>query len=40
MTLQLGDEIRTGGPGTWACAPKNTPHTLANLASHPAVPTL
>jgi quercetin dioxygenase-like cupin family protein len=31
LTLQLGDEIRTGGPGTWACAPKNTPHTLANL---------
>jgi quercetin dioxygenase-like cupin family protein len=33
LTLQLGDEIRTGGPGTWACAPKNTPHTLANLGS-------
>ena len=33
LTLQLGDEIRTGGPGTWACAPKNTPHTLANFGS-------
>ncbi|NIK58330.1 cupin domain-containing protein [Kribbella shirazensis] len=31
LTVQLGDEITTGGPGTWACAPKNTPHTLANL---------
>jgi quercetin dioxygenase-like cupin family protein len=31
LTVQLGDEVLTGGPGTWACAPKNTPHTLANL---------
>lgn len=31
LTLQLGDEIITGGPGTWAFAPRNTPHTLANL---------
>ncbi|TCC55204.1 cupin domain-containing protein [Kribbella pittospori] len=25
LTVQLGDEVLTGGPGTWACAPKNTP---------------
>jgi len=31
LTVQLGDEILTGGPGTWACAPRNTPHTLGNL---------
>jgi quercetin dioxygenase-like cupin family protein len=31
LTVQLGDEVLTGGPGTWACAPKNTPHTLGNL---------
>jgi quercetin dioxygenase-like cupin family protein len=30
LSLQVGDEIVTGGPGTWACAPKNVPHTLAN----------
>jgi quercetin dioxygenase-like cupin family protein len=31
LSVQLGDEVITGGPGTWACAPKNTPHTLGNL---------
>jgi quercetin dioxygenase-like cupin family protein len=31
LTLQIGDEIVSGGPGTWAFAPKDTPHTLANL---------
>jgi quercetin dioxygenase-like cupin family protein len=36
MTLQLGDEIVTAGPGTWAFAPRDTPHTLANRSAHPA----
>jgi uncharacterized RmlC-like cupin family protein len=31
LTVQIGDEIVSGGPGTWAFAPKDTPHTLANL---------
>jgi quercetin dioxygenase-like cupin family protein len=34
LSLQVGDEVVTGGPGTWACAPKNVPHTLANLGAH------
>jgi quercetin dioxygenase-like cupin family protein len=33
LTVQLGDEILTGEPGTFACAPKNVPHTLGNLGS-------
>jgi quercetin dioxygenase-like cupin family protein len=36
MTVRLGDEIITGGPGTWAFAPRNTPHALANLGIEPA----
>jgi quercetin dioxygenase-like cupin family protein len=31
LTVQLGEEIVSGGPGTWAFAPPDTPHTLANL---------
>lgn len=31
LTVQVGDRIATGGPGTWAFAPKDTPHTLGNL---------
>lgn len=31
LTFQVGDEIVTGGPGTWVFAPRDTPHTLANL---------
>jgi len=31
LTVQLGEEIVTGGPGTWVFAPPDTPHTLANL---------
>jgi quercetin dioxygenase-like cupin family protein len=34
LSLQVGDEVVTGGPGTWACAPKNVPHTVANLGAH------
>jgi quercetin dioxygenase-like cupin family protein len=33
LSLQVGDEVVIGGPGTWACAPKNVPHTLANLGT-------
>lgn len=33
MTVQVGDEIVTAGPGTWAFAPRDTPHTLANLGT-------
>lgn len=32
LTVQIGDEIVTGGPGMWAYAPTDTPHTLANLS--------
>lgn len=31
LTVQVGDEIAAGGPGTWAYAPKDIAHTLANL---------
>jgi uncharacterized cupin superfamily protein len=31
VTLRVGDDRVTGGPGTWACAPRTTPHTLANF---------
>lgn len=31
LTVQVGEKIVSGGPGTWAFAPKNTPHTLGNL---------
>jgi quercetin dioxygenase-like cupin family protein len=34
LSFQLGDEIVTGGPGTWVYAPKDTPHTLANHGEH------
>ena len=35
LTVQIGEDIVTGGPGTWAFAPRDTPHTLANLGAHP-----
>jgi hypothetical protein len=28
-----GEVAVTGGPGTWACAPKDVPHTLANCGA-------
>ena len=31
LSLQVGEEVVTGGPGTWACAPKDVPHTLGNF---------
>ncbi len=30
LTLQIGQEIITAGGGTWAFAPRNAPHALAN----------
>jgi quercetin dioxygenase-like cupin family protein len=30
LSFQVGDDVVTGGPGTWAYAPRDTPHTLAN----------
>ena len=30
LSFQVGDDIITGGPGTWVFAPRDTPHTLAN----------
>ncbi|MGH3320042.1 MAG: cupin domain-containing protein [Streptosporangiaceae bacterium] len=36
VSLQIDDEIVSGGPGTWAFAPKNVPHTLANLSGQEA----
>ena len=35
-TFQVGDDLVTGGPGSWVYAPKNAPHTLANHAKHTA----
>lgn len=37
LSFQLGDEIVTGGPGLWACAPRNLPHTLANHSTEPGL---
>jgi len=34
LSFQIDDEVITGGPGTWAYAPRDTPHTLANLSDH------
>jgi quercetin dioxygenase-like cupin family protein len=31
LSFQLGDQVITGGPGACAFAPRNVPHTLANL---------
>jgi quercetin dioxygenase-like cupin family protein len=33
MTFQLGEVIVTADAGTWAFAPRDTPHTLANLGA-------
>jgi hypothetical protein len=30
LTFQLGDDVRTAGPGTLTFAPGGSPHTLAN----------
>jgi mannose-6-phosphate isomerase-like protein (cupin superfamily) len=31
LTFQLGDDVRTAGPGTLTFAPRGSHHTLANL---------
>ncbi len=36
VTLQVGEAVVTGGPGTWATAPSGAAHTLANLADDDA----
>ena len=36
MTFQLGHEVVAAGRGTWAFAPRDTPHTLANFGALPA----
>jgi len=35
-TFQVGDDLVTGGPGTWVFAPRNAPHALANHDKQPA----
>lgn len=32
LSFQIDDEVISGGPGTWAFAPPDVPHTLANLS--------
>ena len=32
LTFQLGDELRTAGPGSLTWAPRGSVHTLANLS--------
>lgn len=36
LTVQVDAEIVTAGPGTWLWAPRDTPHTLANLGTDAA----
>jgi quercetin dioxygenase-like cupin family protein len=36
LVFQLGDELRTVGPGELAFAPAGVPHTYANLGDAPA----
>jgi mannose-6-phosphate isomerase-like protein (cupin superfamily) len=36
LTFQVEDQIVTAGPGELAFAPRNVPHTLANLSGEPA----
>lgn len=36
LTVQIDDEVVSGGPGTWVFAPRDVPHTLANLGAEPA----
>jgi len=36
LTFQLGDELRTAGPGELVFAPRGAHHTLANLSAAPA----
>ncbi|HWM11064.1 MAG TPA: cupin domain-containing protein [Solirubrobacteraceae bacterium] len=36
LTFQLEDRVFTAGPGELAFAPRNVPHTFANLSDGPA----
>ncbi len=36
LTFRVGDELVTGGRGTFAFAERGTPHTFANLSGEPA----
>ena len=36
VTFQVGEEIVSGGPGSFIFVPKETPHTLANLSRQEA----
>jgi quercetin dioxygenase-like cupin family protein len=36
MTFRVGDDVVTGGPGTFAFAPAGSAHTLANLGDRDA----
>ena len=36
VTFRVGDELVTGGRGTFAFAERGTPHTFANLSGEPA----
>ena len=36
LTFQVGDDIVTGGSGSFIWIPRGTPHTFANLSGHPA----
>jgi quercetin dioxygenase-like cupin family protein len=36
LTFQLGEELRTAGPGEFVFAPRNSVHTLANRSEEPA----
>jgi quercetin dioxygenase-like cupin family protein len=36
VTFRVGDAVIEAGPGSWLFAPRNTPHTLANLSDDAA----
>jgi quercetin dioxygenase-like cupin family protein len=36
LTVQVGQDVITGGPGTWVYAPSGTPHSLANFGADAA----
>lgn len=35
LTVQVGEDVVRGGPGSWMFAPRNTPHTLGNHGADP-----
>jgi mannose-6-phosphate isomerase-like protein (cupin superfamily) len=36
VTFQVADDVVESGPGGWLYAPRDVPHTLANLGADPA----